>query len=181
MAGYNPEVRGKLTLKSLDRALHYPISTKCCLASFRIYSPGAGKGWWTARKWLLYWTGLSLTQTTVWREITASIEWDLLPVVMKMPCLTGSWQVRTSGTQKLPGANWARSARLRCPGAPWFPMLTEKVISVVKWRNPSRNNRAFCRLQWPRGLEAPGWPKCLSPRRSLYKQALVAEKANSQA
>lgn len=57
---------------------------------------------------------------------------------------------------KLPGANWASSARLRCPGAPWFPVLTEKVISVVKWRNPSRNNRAFCRLQWPRGLEAPG-------------------------
>ena len=68
------------------------------------------------------------------------------------------------GDPKLPRANWASSARLRCPVALQFPVLTEKVFLVVSGRKPTKNNRALCRLQWHRGLGALGWPKCLSPR-----------------
>lgn len=78
---------------------------------------------------------------------------------------------------KLPMANWASSARLRCPGAWQFPVLTEKVFLVVTKEKLQR----FLLTAVASWAGSPGVTKVPFSSPSLYRQALIGEKANFQA
>lgn len=114
-------------------------------------------------------------------------ECDLVLVLAKMPTLTGSWQVCTSGIQSFPGLTEQVQLGWGVLGPHSFQFWQKKVVLVANRRKPRKNNRAFCRLQWHRGPGALGWPMCLFPcllftgRHWLYRKLTSRHKAKDYA